>query len=266
MSGARGAPPQLSSTENFRELVSSPPPFFPELESRPGSPSAEGGRDEDEDVDVHTKNFYRMIPEMHSLVRMLNSKRRKHNRDMEKVLARGGNSALTGRDVYQAQKQKLLAAEINSGCGFDAPVNKPYKPFENGVSFEESTKTAERDLQEVLSRRKTLAEIQHELTSITPVALDQVMLAKAGQYQRKLFVLDLDTYPKQMVRGKAIEVRVQPIVGDPDLYISIAEPPTEREYMWRSLQEGQDVILIHPDDPNYIFGAYYICVVCSSSR
>ncbi len=38
------------------------------------------------------------------------------------------------------------------------------------------------------------------------------------------------------VKNKAIQVQVKPIYGDPDLYISIAEPPTEREYMWRSVQ------------------------------
>ena len=55
------------------------------------------------------------------------------------------------------------------------------------------------------------------------------------------------------------------LVGDPDLFISIAEPPTEKEYIWRSMQEGQDVIRIHPEDPNYRLGAYYIAVADTSA-
>ena len=221
--------------------------------------------EEEEEVDENTKNFYRMIPQMHNLMRTLNSKKKRRNDDMGKVLSRGGNSALIGRDVYLAQRQKILSKEINSGCGFDAPPSQPYKPFENGVSFETSTKNCQEVLEDVLNRRKTFEEIQQEMNSMTEISLDQPIKAKSAQYHRKLFVLHLEKFPKHQVKNKAIEFRVTPLVGDPDLFISIAEPPTEREYMWRSMSEGEDVILIHPDDPNYLFGSYYICVMCTAS-
>lgn len=267
MASASVAVGNTKTESHFRELIPEPIEHFPELDdggSQPSSPRSDA-ESEEENIDADTKNFYRMIPEMHNLMRMLNSKKKRRNKDMGKVLSRGGNSSLIGRDVYVAHKQKLLSREINSGCGFDAPPSQPYKPFENGVSFETSTKHCEGVLSEVLNRRKTFEEIQHELNSITEVALDTPVLAKAAQYQRKLFVLPMEKFPKAQVKNKAIEVRVTPIIGDPDLYISIAEPPTEREFMWRSLQEGQDVILIHPDDPNYIYGSYFICVTCTSS-
>jgi hypothetical protein len=221
--------------------------------------------EEKEEVDENTKNFYRMIPQMHNLMRTLNSKQKRRNQDMGKVLSRGGNSALIGRDVYLAQRQKILSKEINAGCGFDAPPSQPYKPFENGVSFETSTKNCQDVLQDVLNRRKTFEEIQQEMNSMTEISLDQPIKAKSAQYHRKLFALHLEKFPKHQVKNKAIEFRVTPLVGDPDLFISIAEPPTEREYMWRSMSEGEDVILIHPDDPNYLFGSYYICVMCTAS-
>jgi hypothetical protein len=94
----------------------------------------EGGSDSEDDaeyagLDAGTRNFYRMIPEMHSLARMLNSKRKKKESDLGKVISRGSNSALTGRLVAAGQTQRMQRKEINAGCGFDTPANEPYKPF-----------------------------------------------------------------------------------------------------------------------------------------
>lgn len=151
-------------------------------------------------MDENTKNFYRMIPQMHNLMRTLNSKKKRRNKDMGKVLSRGGNSALIGRDVYIAQRQKILSNEINSGCGFDAPPSQPYKPFENGVSFEASTINCQQVLEDVLNRRKTFEEIQQAMNSMTEISFDQPILAKSAQYHRKLFVLHLEKFPKHQVK------------------------------------------------------------------
>lgn len=61
----------------------------------------------------------------------------------------------------------------------------------------------------------------------------------AGGWQ---FVLHLDKAPRQLVKDRVIWVSVHSIVGDPDLYMSIAEPPTEKEYVWKSVLEGADLI------------------------
>lgn len=94
---------------------------------RGSAESDDGDRDELQNEGI--RNFYRMMPQMQSLTRLLDSKRKKHHNDLGKVLSRGANSALTGKDVIAAQRQRMNRKEINAGCGFDSPANRPYKAF-----------------------------------------------------------------------------------------------------------------------------------------
>jgi hypothetical protein len=95
----------------------------------PTSMAREESDSEKEELDEGTKNFYRMIPEMRSLVLMLDSKRKKRPEDLGKVISRGANSALTCKVVAAAQQQRTNRKIINAGCGFDSLANEPYKPF-----------------------------------------------------------------------------------------------------------------------------------------
>ena len=107
--------------------------------------------------------------------------------------------------------------------------------------------------------------VQSNLSEFTEINLDQELTAEVLRYNRKTFLLNLEKYGRNHVKNKTLEIYVKAITGDPDLYISVAEPPTEKEYLWRSCMDGRDVIKIHPEDPNYRIGVFYIAVSDAST-
>ena len=116
----------------------------------------------------------------------------------------------------------------------------------------------------VLKNRK-MEPIPTDVSELTEINLDQELAASVLRYDRRTFILNLEKYPRNHVRNQALEVSVHATAGDPDLYISVAEPPTEKEYLWRSCMDGRDMITIHPEDPNYRIGIYYIAVSDAST-
>eukprot|EP00293_Proteomonas_sulcata_P002697 CAMPEP_0184326248 /NCGR_PEP_ID=MMETSP1049-20130417/142463_1 /TAXON_ID=77928 /ORGANISM="Proteomonas sulcata, Strain CCMP704" /LENGTH=381 /DNA_ID=CAMNT_0026648431 /DNA_START=125 /DNA_END=1270 /DNA_ORIENTATION=- len=216
--------------------------------------------------DDNIRAFYQAIPDMHKLAQVIDTHRKMRRSDLGKVLARDLNSATTGRDVLTSQRAKKYRREIYAGTGFDTPASRPYRPFEFGVSFLESSAEQDREVKELLHQNKLMKqERKGNEIELTEISLDQDVKARAARYERKCFFFDLAKVPRAQIKGKAIAVTCTAINGDPDLYMSVAEPPTEREYVWKSMQEGADQICIHPDDPNYLIGTYYITVYCTSS-
>jgi hypothetical protein len=109
-----------------------------------------------------------------------------------------------------------------------------------------------------LDRKREQAD--ESLSDCPEINLDQETNSRVLRYHRRNFVVNLEKYPRNYVKNKTLEISVHAFTGDPDLYISVAEPPTEKDYLWRSCLEGRDVIKIHPDDPNYRIGSFYIAV------
>jgi hypothetical protein len=93
---------------------------------------------------------------------------------------------------------------------------------------------------------------------ITPINFYEKppVLGEISQYECAFYKLD----PKAFLQDKlekeggqwSIVVGVQAFSGDPDLMISgSSKYPTDKDYTWRSMGEGDDQIVITPADPNY---------------
>eukprot|EP00961_Rhodomonas_salina_P139703 1880122-Rhodomonas_salina.3 len=215
------------------------------------------------------KQFYDAVPEISRLAKTLISPQPKRRRDLKKVLCRVPDQATSTRGVVSTHRARKFRSEINAGCGFDSPAGKPYKPFgwcitESGVALEDSVHAAHEKLTSILNAHKAASRANTAIVS-EEIFLDQEVKAKVERYSRKFFFVNLERYPKAQVKNKSISVMVESISGDPDLYMSTTHPPTEREYTWRSLKEGTDVIEILPSDPNYVLGVFYIAVYCPTS-
>jgi hypothetical protein len=130
--------------------------------------------------------------------------------------------------------------------------------LDGGVSFEDSTRIIQEQVSALLDRKRQQTD---EIFSDCPeIILDQETSSSVLRYHRRNFVVNLDKYPRNFVKNKTLEISVHAFTGDPDLYVSVAEPPTEKDYLWRSCLEGRDVIKIHPEDPNYRIGSFFIAV------
>lgn len=218
-----------------------------------------------------------------------------------KVMARNTVLSTTGASILTSMRAKKYRDEIYKGSGVRSELGKPYQPFDVGVGFVESSKASVEEMDGIrahirnltasmkgfdvsssstVSGGKTLKS-ERPGTIRVPDEMCEIDLGRyfpapdpqtkeerwitAKRYERRIFCLDLTKYPRSQVRGKSISVSLESNIGDPDLYMAIAEPPTEKEYTWRSVREGSDLILIHPQDPNYVYGIYYIGVSCPSS-
>ena len=93
---------------------------------------------------------------------------------------------------------------------------------------------------------------------ITPIFFYEkpAVLGEIAQYECAFYKLD----PKAFMQDKlekeggewSIEIEVQALTGDPDLIISVTSKyPTDKDFTWRSMGEGDDKIVITPIDPNY---------------
>ena len=218
-----------------------------------------------------------------------------------KVMARNTVLSTTGASILTSMRAKRYRDEIYQGLGVQSELGKPYQPFEVGVGFVESAQASAEEMNGIRTHIRDLCASMKgfEVDSSNPVSRGKTQKDQrpgtirmpddmreielgcyfpapdpqtkeerwitAKRYERRIFYLDLTKTPRSQVRGKSISVSLESNVGDPDLYMSIAEPPTEKEYTWRSVREGSDLILIHPKDPNYVYGIYYIGVSCPSS-
>lgn len=71
---------------------------------------------------------------------------------------------------------------------------------------------------------------------------------EAGTYAYYRFVLD------EVVETRIV---VRALSGNPDLYVSTSTTrPSHDEYTWKSTRAGTDVVVIKPDDPAAVDGAY----------
>ncbi|KAL1514860.1 hypothetical protein AB1Y20_003944 [Prymnesium parvum] len=69
-------------------------------------------------------------------------------------------------------------------------------------------------------------------------------------------------YSIEVPAGRALEVTLTALTGDPDLYIDCRHPyPTHASHGWRANMLGNDVVRIEPDDPIARPGVYYIGVL-----
>ena len=200
---------------------------------------------------------------------------------LPKVMVRNTTMATTGASILTSMRAKRYRQEIYRGSGVQSVQGKPYVPFEVGVGFEESSAACEKQVAAIQAHRTAFKhpnEVEESpgIMNMTEIELNRwypvpdsltskEKWVEAKRYERKIFYLDLAKYPRSQTRGKSVSVTLESEKGDPDLYMAIAEAPTEKEYTWRSVREGSDVILIHPKDPNYVLGIYYIGVSCPSS-
>jgi hypothetical protein len=93
------------------------------------------------------------------------------------------------------------------------------------------------------------------ITSITFYEKPPV-LGEIAQYECAYFKLEPKTFVQEKIEKEGgtwcIVVEVQAITGDPDLIISATNRyPSDKDYTWRSMGEGNDRITITPIDPNY---------------
>ena len=219
--------------------------------------------------DPNIKVFYDATATIRKLASIVDSKKRLRLGGLPKVTARTSIMATTGSSILTSMRAKKYRQEIYRGTGLGSVPGRPYVPFEVGTGFEESSAECERQLEEIFAHRKTMQNPEPTQTAgavkMQELRLTGEVHCKAKRYERNIFYLDMTKEPKATIRGKSISVVLEASEGDPDLYMSIAEPPTEKEYVWRSVREGSDEILIHPHDPNYIYGMYYVAVSCASS-
>ena len=243
------------------------------------------------------------VPRAHTagirkLASIVDSKKRLRMGGLGKVMARNTVLSTTGASILTSMRAKRYRDEIYQGSGVQSAPGKPYVPFEVGVGFMESSKASGEEMHGIREHIRSLTASMKGF-EVSPVSKGKPQTAQrpgtikvpddmleielgrwfpapdpqtkeerwlsAKRYERRVFYLDLTKCPRSQVRGKSISVTLESNVGDPDLYMAIAEPPTEKEYTWRSVREGSDLILIHPQDPNYVYGIYYIGVSCPSS-
>jgi hypothetical protein len=217
-------------------------------------------------VDESIKVFHDATADIRKLASVVDTQKRLRLGGLEKVMARTTVMAMTGSSILTSMRAKRYREEIYRGSGLQSVKGKPYKPFEIGVGFQESSQECEKQLRAIFEHRNAFKNPEPAPTTpMEEIGLTDHLLRSAERYERKIFFLDISKYPKSQIRGKSLEITLESTQGDPDLYMAIAEPPTEKEYTWRSVREGSDVILIHPQDPNYIIGIYYIGVSCPAS-
>ena len=219
--------------------------------------------------DDNVKLFHQATSGIRKLASIVDSEKRSRMGGLDKVMARTSIMALTGTSILTSMRAKRYREEIYRGSGVSSTMGKPYVPFEVGVGFEQSSKECEKQLKVLFESRNDFKNPEPAerpgTMKMVEIGLTGHVYAEALRYERKVFFFDLTKFPKAQVRGKSISVTLESTDGDPDLYMAIAEPPTEKEYTWRSVREGSDLILIHPHDPNYIYGVYYIGVSCPAS-
>lgn len=235
------------------------------LEARTRRDHEELGMANDDDV----KLFYEATASIRKLASIIDTQKRSRLSGLDKVVARTSVMATTGSSILTSMRAKRYREEIYRGSGVSSVMGKPYVSFEVGIGFEQSAKECDQQLKEIFASRhefKNPEPVERPGTiKMVEIGFTGHVYAAAKRYERKVFFLDLAKLPKAQVRGKSISVTLESTEGDPDLYMAIAEPPTEKEYTWRSVREGSDLILIHPHDPNYIYGTYYIGVSCPAS-
>jgi len=216
--------------------------------------------------DENVKLFYEATSCIRKLASIVDSQKRLRLGGLEKVMARTTVMATTGSSILTSMRAKRYRQEIYKGSGVQSVQGKPYVPFEIGIGFQESSKACERQVNAIFASHK-YPELSKALGAVNmeEIGLTGELHCTAKRYERKIFFLDLTKFPKSLIRGKSISVSLDSDDGDPDLYMAIAEPPTEKEYTWRSVREGSDNILIHPQDPNYVYGIYFIGVSCPST-
>jgi hypothetical protein len=77
----------------------------------------------------YIRQFYDAIPEISKLAKKLISPKPMRKKDLKMVLWRSPERSMTARGVLASHRSKKFRSEINAGCGFDSPANKPYRPF-----------------------------------------------------------------------------------------------------------------------------------------
>jgi hypothetical protein len=94
--------------------------------------------------------------------------------------------------------------------------------------------------------------------AITPITFYEKppVLGEIAQYECAYFKLEPKAFLQDKIEREGglwcIEIEVQAITGDPDLIISCTSKyPSDKEFTWRSMGEGDDKIVITPIDPNY---------------
>lgn len=94
--------------------------------------------------------------------------------------------------------------------------------------------------------------------TITPITFYEKppVLGEIAQYQCAYFKLEPKTFLQDKIEKEGgmwcIVIEVQAIAGDPDLIISCTSKyPSDKDFTWRSMGEGDDKIVISPIDPNY---------------
>ena len=86
--------------------------------------------------------------------------------------------------------------------------------------------------------------------------LPQGQEGEAHRHQERAF------YRVYLPDDKQIKFELRANKGDPDLYVSNEQPfPSVEDHTWASSDEGADTITVHPNDPAYTTGWYYVGVV-----
>jgi hypothetical protein len=94
--------------------------------------------------------------------------------------------------------------------------------------------------------------------AITPITFYEKppVLGEIAQYECAFFKLEPKAFMQEKIEKEGgrwcIAIEVQALAGDPDLIISCTSKyPTDKDFTWRSMGEGDDKIVITPIDPNY---------------
>ena len=93
---------------------------------------------------------------------------------------------------------------------------------------------------------------------ITPIAFYEKppVLGEIAQYECAYYKLEPKTFLQEKMEKEgglwSIVIEVHAVAGDPDLIVSSSSKyPSDKDYTWRSMGEGDDKIVITPIDPNY---------------
>ena len=182
--------------------------------------------------DDNVKLFYEATAGIRKLASIVDTQKRSRMGGLNKVMARTSVMATTGSSILTSMRAKRYREEIYRGSGVSSVLGKPYVSFEVGVGFEQSAKECDQQLKVMFASRnefKNPEPVERPGTiKMVEIGFTGHAYAEAKRYERKVFFLDLTKYPKAQVRGRSISVTLESTEGDPDLYMAIAEPPTEK--------------------------------------
>jgi hypothetical protein len=112
----------------------------------------------------------------------------------------------------------------------------------------------------------TVSLVVDNSTDITPLQLEQPVPGVVGPQAYQYFALTVN-----LETPLPIQLTLERISGDPDLYISVQDPqhpyvlPTRSAYSWRSLGVGTDILDINPGTPGYTARGTYLIGVYGAS-